>query len=163
MKWRMEKHRAFDEPADAIIYLIIVGLGFAALENIFYLCDFNGVAKAFQISDLCRPAFSLALKLSALRFLTSTFLHAFSSGSLGFFWALSLIKKNRFSHSEDAPPRDASLQAYFILIPGIIFAALTHTFYNYLIKTERFSLLPLLLIVMAALLISAFKKLRKLS
>lgn len=39
MRVSIGKHKAFDEPVDGIIYATAVGLGFATLENIFYVWD----------------------------------------------------------------------------------------------------------------------------
>jgi len=66
----------FDEPIDAMIYLIVAALGFAAAENIAYV---------FQ-----NPA--LALELMYFRFLSATFLHVLASAIIGYFFALSLIR-----------------------------------------------------------------------
>jgi len=39
MKLSIGKNKAFDEPIDGMIYAAAVGLGFASLENIFYVWD----------------------------------------------------------------------------------------------------------------------------
>ncbi|MCL5006603.1 MAG: PrsW family glutamic-type intramembrane protease [Patescibacteria group bacterium] len=62
----------FDEPIDAMIYLITVGLGFSAIENFF---------------ELGGTAFSALPDLIILRFIGATLLHAVSSGFVGFYWA----------------------------------------------------------------------------
>lgn len=67
----------FDEPIDAMIYLIIAALGFAAAENIGYV---------FQNSEW-------ALEIAYFRFLSATFLHVLASAIIGYFFALSLIWK----------------------------------------------------------------------
>ena len=73
----------FDEPVDAMIYLITTALGFAAFENIFFLI----------------PAFASTLFegfiVSNLRFLGATLLHAVSSGIVGYAIALSFYKDDR--------------------------------------------------------------------
>lgn len=74
----------FDEPLDAMLYMVIAGLGFAALENIFVLLD---LGLPFKISE--------TLTLTLFRFLGATFLHALCSGTVGFFLALSFYKPNR--------------------------------------------------------------------
>ncbi len=73
-----EHPKEFDEPVDAMIYLIIASLGFATIEN---------VAAAFN-------AQSAALETTTLRFIGATLLHTLSSGLLGYYWAQSLIKQN---------------------------------------------------------------------
>ncbi|MFW5853346.1 MAG: PrsW family intramembrane metalloprotease [Patescibacteria group bacterium] len=69
----------YDEPVDAIIYLITAALGFAAAENIFYL---------IQPLSLGENYLQL-LVIGNLRFLGSTILHTASSAILGGFLALS--------------------------------------------------------------------------
>ena len=67
---------AFDEPTDAMIYMIIVGLGFAAVENmliLFSMENFFGMQTAYVWS---------------LRFFGATLLHALCSGTVGYFLAL---------------------------------------------------------------------------
>lgn len=67
----------FDEPVDAMIYLIIAALGFAAAENIGYI---------LQNPDN-------AIGIAYLRFLSSTSLHALSSAIIGYFLTLSIIHR----------------------------------------------------------------------
>lgn len=69
----------FDEPVDAMIYLIVAALGFAAAENIAYV--FQNAAWAVEIVYF--------------RFLSATFLHVLASAILGYFFALSLIWHKR--------------------------------------------------------------------
>ncbi len=68
----LRKDPYFDEPIDAMIYLITVGLGFAAIENFF---------------ELAGSAFSAIPELVILRFIGATLLHALSSGFVGYYWA----------------------------------------------------------------------------
>lgn len=67
----------FDEPTDAMIYMISASLGFAAIENILVLFQAipNGTGAALQIW--------------LLRFAGATLLHAVSSAILGYFLGLS--------------------------------------------------------------------------
>lgn len=67
----------FDEPVDAMIYMIAAALGFAAIENILVLFNTipNGVYAAIQIWFL--------------RFLGATLLHAVSSAFVGYFLAIA--------------------------------------------------------------------------
>lgn len=69
--------RYFDEPVDAMIYLVVAALGFAATENIGYI---------LQNPDN-------AVSIAYLRFLSSTSLHALSSAIIGYFLTLSIIHK----------------------------------------------------------------------
>lgn len=67
-----------DEPVDAMIYLIVAALGFAAVENI---------AAATKAQEL-------AFETTTLRFIGATLLHTLSSGLLGYYWARSIIQNN---------------------------------------------------------------------
>ncbi|MDP3999380.1 MAG: PrsW family glutamic-type intramembrane protease [bacterium] len=73
--------KEFDEPIDAMIYMVVAALGFAAVEN---------VAAAFNTPNL-------AMETIALRFVGATLLHTLASGTVGYFWAKSAIfRKRRF-------------------------------------------------------------------
>lgn len=67
----------FDEPVDAIIYMITAGLGFAAIENILVL--FRTIASGVNT----------AMSVWLLRSVGATLLHALSAGILGYFLALA--------------------------------------------------------------------------
>lgn len=71
------RNPAFDEPVDAMIYMIAAGLGFAAIENILVL---------FRTID---SGLTQAISVWALRFVGSTLLHALSSAIVGYFLAMS--------------------------------------------------------------------------
>ena len=73
---------AFDEPVDAMIYMMMAGLGFAAIENILVL--FRTIPNGVETT----------LTIWALRSLGATLLHALSSGLLGYFLALSWFFRN---------------------------------------------------------------------
>jgi len=77
----------FDEPVDAMLYMVIAALGFAALENLLYLFSALFPAKGFGVLD--------AAAISGFRFIGATFLHALASGTIGFFLALSIFKPRR--------------------------------------------------------------------
>jgi len=85
VRWQVLKSPAFDEPLDAMLYLIISALGFAAVENLLNI---------FLAPDL---TLRFALTQSIVRFLSATFLHTLASGLFGYFLALSLLnlKKRR--------------------------------------------------------------------
>src|SRR3989344_2488193 len=73
--------KEFDEPVDAMIYMVVAALGFAAVEN---------VAAAFNTPNL-------AMETIALRFVGATLLHTLASGTVGYYWAKSAIfRKRRF-------------------------------------------------------------------
>lgn len=75
----------FDEPIDIMLYMIISALGFAALENLLILFP---LSHPFQFLE--------TFAVSSFRFVGATFLHALSSGLLGYFLAISFFEpKNR--------------------------------------------------------------------
>lgn len=100
----VSKNSEFDEPIDAMIYMVVAGLGFAAVENIIVLFP------------LTAPGiFETTLKISFLRAISATVLHALASANIGYFWAYSLYhRKYRF----------------FIVAFGIIFSSFLHGIYN---------------------------------
>ncbi len=94
----------FDEPVDTILYMIIIALGFAALENILVL--FSG-KEPFLFGE--------AIAITSFRFIGATFLHALCSGTLGYFLALSFFEpKKRLK----------------LIIKGVVIATLLHGFFN---------------------------------
>ena len=128
--------RLLDEPVDAMIYMIVAALGFAAIENIFLL------------TPLFEKDFVATLHIAFSRFVGATLLHALASGIIGYYLALRIFKKGQ----KGFPP----------LIHGFILAILLHGFYNILvIQTEQqfYFVLPVaLLIISAAVLVSIFFK-----
>ena len=97
----------FNEPIDAMIYMIVAALGFAVVENIAYVSAF--VKGTISVGD---PTQILLLRATG-----STLLHALTSGVLGYYWALEMFQKRvkRF-------------------IPeGLAVAILLHVVFNYLI------------------------------
>lgn len=94
----------FDEPVDTILYMIIIALGFAALENTLVL--FSGEGPLL---------FGEAIVISSFRFIGATFLHALCSGTLGYFLALSFFEpKKRLK----------------LIIKGVVIATLLHGLFN---------------------------------
>ncbi len=125
VRWKVLRRKEFDEPIDAMIYLVIAALGFAALENVLILVSplvtnyFSGITAG--IEAVPRFEFSQALELTLIRFWGATLLHTLASGALGFFLALSFYHHGRFRYHS------------LILPAGIIFATLLHGLFNYLI------------------------------
>ena len=131
----------FDEPIDAMLYMIIVALGFAAVENILILF---GLAPTFLIVE--------ALSISLFRFLGATFLHALVSGTVGFFIAISLFETKRRNQ---------------IITFGLGLAILLHGLYNFAImKIEgnlKLLILSIIIIGLAVFVSLGFKRLQKLA
>lgn len=76
--------KIFDEPVDAMIYMIFSAFGFAFVENLFYLI---GLEKQSQINF--NP-----LLLVFLRFLSPNFLHIVASALIGFGYAYMTQTRN---------------------------------------------------------------------
>jgi len=98
--WRKE----YNEPADAMIYLVTGALGFAAVENILYLITpfGNTILHGFTIAGL--------------RFLGPTLLHTLSASILGYFIASAFCKN--------------LIGKELAVLAGIFFATLLHTIFN---------------------------------
>lgn len=97
--------KEYDEPIDAVIYLLTVALGFAAMENTLFL-----------ISSISNTTPVVSLVTGNLRFIGATLLHVLSSGVIGLFLGLSFCK-SRFAKA-----------GYLFL--GIGLAIVLHTVFN---------------------------------
>jgi len=142
----------FDEPPDAMIYMIVTALGFAALENFLYL------------SPLLFGSTSIegAATIAGFRFIGATFLHALASGVIGFFLALSLFEPKRKK---------------ILLATGIIIAVILHGLFNLsimgigegveakstLLTTASIGFLIIILSSLAIFVGFGFKKLKKIA
>lgn len=103
-----------DEPIDAVIYLITVALGFAALENsLFLISAIKSVG--FEINHL--------MLVGNMRFIGATLLHTLCSGVIGLAIALSFYKRKM-------------IKKEFLAI-GLVLSIVLHTFFNFfIIKSE---------------------------
>lgn len=98
-------HKAVDEPIDVIIYLIVIALGFSALENAL-----------FAYNPLMAGDISNMLLTSNFRFLGATLLHVLASGTIGVCLALAFYK---------------STGVKFVYgTVGLILAIVLHTLFN---------------------------------
>jgi RsiW-degrading membrane proteinase PrsW (M82 family) len=139
IKIRILRDPEFDEPIDAMIYMIIAGLGFAALENILVLF-------VLKQPDLIEKTI---LTLTG-RFIGATFLHALCSANIGFFLALSLIKKKR---------------NLLYLAVGLFVSIILHGVYNLAITIEGWSKTIIVITMLSGLFLLVwyeFKKVNKL-
>lgn len=157
VKGKVLNNPAFDEPLDIMLYMIIAALGFAAMENILTLLPIDSYF-----------GFGKILSISFLRFVGAVFLHTLCSGTIGYFWALSIYeKRNRFR----------------LLLTGISTAVILHGAFNFFIMNIEksmivkngmsviidfglfaFSVLSLIIILisLALFVFSGFRKLKKL-
>lgn len=140
------KNPEFDEPVDAMIYMIIAALGFAAAENIYLLS---------QIHPQEIPLASTLLFITT-RFLGATFLHALASAIAGYFLAASLLITSKIRK--------------ILIGGGILAATILHSIFNYLIilnsqqlinDAERNIYLVILLGGMAIMVSFMFKKINR--
>ena len=139
VKFLILKRSEFDEPVDAMIYMMTSAMGFAALEN------------ALFIFPIFHQNLLSGLQVAASRFLGANLLHALSSGLVGFFLARAWFHPKRH---------------HFVAL-GIILATLLHATFNYLILVKE--VLPqgplyliFLLTVAAVVIFIDFAKLKKL-
>lgn len=129
---------AFDEPVDAMIYMITAALGFAAIENILVM---------FRIIP---DGANAALGIWALRATGATILHALSSALLGYFLAMSWFFQD---HRKK------------LVIVGVSIATLFHMTFNVFLSIFENRLTGLLystslLVIMAFLISILFDKIR---
>lgn len=130
---------AFDEPVDAMVYMMMAGLGFAAIENILYL--FGAIHSGLQTT----------LTIWALRSVGATLLHALSSGLLGYFLALSWFFRHHLKK---------------LVFVGLTISTLFHFAFNtFLASTDNqahgLAWATALLCVMAFLISILFDKIKK--
>lgn len=107
VKFKAVPKAFFDEPQDAMLYMIIAALGFASIENV-----------AYTLSSAVVGDFDFRTQIALIRGVTSTLLHITTSGALGYFLALSIMY-----------PKERKKFLY----TGIILATLLHVIYNNLI------------------------------
>ena len=135
--WR----RDYDEPVDALVYLITAALGFAALENVIFLLSVTGDYGILA-----------GLVTGNLRFAGATLVHILSSAFVGCSIAFCFFN------------RQACKKNVFL---GLFFGTLLHALFNYfIIKTNGEGIFkiffPLWILVIVLLLIfEKIKRMRK--
>jgi protease PrsW len=143
-------NRHFDEPIDAMVYMITAALGFASVENILFIINNLG-----ELSDMSQTGFFLSSDLSKvivsgnLRFLGANILHVVTSGLMGAFIGFSFYK-----------PKYAKFW-YFIL--GFLVATLLHTVFNFfiIIYSENIITVFALYWMTAIILIYMFERIKR--
>lgn len=127
--------KEFNEPTDAMIYMIVAALGFAAVENVL------AILWLVNIGD--------AASVAAARFIGATFLHTLASGMLGYFIARGYCRPERY-------------RLYFSA--GLALAVVSHGLFNYFVTaSEQVNYLPLLaiLVILNIVVLIQFHVLRK--
>lgn len=129
----------FDEPVDAMVYMVIAGLGFATLENI-------GAASGAASVGGAAAAIHSVFVITSLRFVGATLLHSLASAVVGYFWALDI--------------RDFKTHKY--LYVGLGMAILLHTVFNYLIlQYENLTYIVIFLAIVGFFVLNDFEKLKR--
>jgi RsiW-degrading membrane proteinase PrsW (M82 family) len=129
------------EPIDYPIYLMAAALGFAALENTFFL------VKPFGIQDT-----TVALLTTNLRFLGSTLLHSVCTGFIGLMLGLSFFQNRAIKFGS------------FLI--GLVLAVGLHSIFNFFIMRqdgENFLEVFAFLWVVSIISILVFEKVRRMS
>lgn len=132
MKYWVVRHSVltkpdFDQPQDAIIYMIAAALGFAAMENMLV------------IKGIYPDGLASTLGVISLRFTGATLLHALASGIVGYFLGLAWF----FYHFKR-----------YIIVFGLILATGLHFTFNSLIFTDPGPALPINTILLLGMLVS---------
>ncbi|MBI5126535.1 MAG: PrsW family intramembrane metalloprotease [Candidatus Taylorbacteria bacterium] len=108
-----------EEPIDAMIYMITAALGFAALENAFFI-----------MGPLSTGAIAKTIITGNLRFIGATLLHVVASGTVGMCMGLAFYKKG--------------FGRFLALITGLIIATALHTTFNlFIISATAFDTLKI--------------------
>lgn len=98
----------FDEPLDAVVYLVTAALGFAAIENTLFI-----------LGPLGEGDFLRSVVTGDLRFIGATLLHTLSSATIGVALALAFYK--------------SVAVRLLAAVGGVILAILLHTLFNFFI------------------------------
>jgi protease PrsW len=132
----VSKRKEFDEPIDAMVYMIVASLGFATVENI---------GSIFQASAATAGGPG-PLETTVLRFVGATLLHTLSSGVVGYYWGKAIAKHGHYG---------------LLVLRGLLTATLLHAVFNYLIiKSEPLALPLIFLLFVGMFVLSDFEKLK---
>lgn len=135
------RNKEMNEPIDALVYMITVALGFAALENTLFL-----------ISSFSDGLFAESILTGNFRFIGAMLLHTLSSATVGIFIALAFYNRK-------AVKRVA-------LGAGLVLAIVLHTLFNFFIissdgeRTMAIFLFVWIGIIVVILLFEHIKRLR---
>lgn len=107
------RSRDYQEPIDALEYLITTALGFAAVENALFL-----------LGPLIQGNFLGGLSLGGERFIGASLVHVVSSAALGYIIGREFYAKSRLSKG-------------LAVIFGLVVASTLHSIFNYFIIYEN--------------------------
>lgn len=163
----VRRDKAFDEPIDAMIYMVAASLGFATVENIFI----TGSAYPLSASLGTFLVAGGALSTLTYRFLGATLLHVLASALLGYVWARGRVPFVTTPARERAPEgpkgglsRTGWRQVGYITV-GLLTATTVHAIFNFLIyrfQYENLILPTLFLLVAGFFVLLDFEKVKKL-
>lgn len=131
---------AFDEPVDAMIYMVVAALGFATIENLFIMGD--------KMYYLTLGNITASINVLGFRFIGATLLHALTAALIGYYWALGR--------------KLGKLKSRIIL--GVVAATIVHFIFNLAVyKFESTNLFypSLFLIFIAFFIFNDFSKLTR--
>jgi RsiW-degrading membrane proteinase PrsW (M82 family) len=94
-----------DEPIDAMVYAIVVALGFAALENTL-----------FVMSPISNGQVAMSIVSDNMRFIGATLVHIVSSASVGFAMGMTFYR--------------GRIAKFFAALAGLAVAVALHTSFN---------------------------------
>lgn len=127
-------HKEFDQVYDMIVYAVFVALGFACIENIFYVFD-NGFGVAFLRALLAVPG------------------HACNGIFMGYY--LSMAKLAIINENESLKSRNMFLS---LLVPVLL-----HGIYDFCLFTGNVIFVLLFFVFIVVLYVKSIKKIKKIS
>lgn len=117
------KNKEFNEPYDGILYAVMISLGFATLENIFYV-----------ISFYLKAGFAGMVSVGIERAILAVPMHALAAVIMGYYLGMAKLT------------RDKRLEKKYIFA-GLGLAILAHGFYDFFILfNTAFSLICMLIL-----------------
>jgi RsiW-degrading membrane proteinase PrsW (M82 family) len=116
VRFTVYRSSEFDEPLDGIIYAAAVALGFASVENVFYL-----LAAYFSVTDAAEPLavmspFGAVASVFAIRALISVPSHVLFASMWGY-----ALGRGKFLPAHEAAP---------LIRWGLLYAILAHGLFN---------------------------------
>lgn len=133
--WGALRSHYFDEPVDAMVYMITAALGFAAVENTLFLLSTLWLGQTINLDFFLTGNF---------RFIGATIVHVVTSAIVGGFLGLAFYQ-----------PR---LKRAFFIILGLTSAVVLHALFNYfIIKSDGAQILQVFVVLwLAALFVIYF-------
>ena len=133
----VHKNRDFNEPVDAMIYMVVAALGFATVENIGALAG-GGQSQLALASTI--------FAATSLRFVGATLLHSLTSGLVGYAWARGV--------------RDMKILPHVVV--GLVIASVLHAIFNSLIINHGNIIYTVVfLLIIGFFVLSDFEELRR--